>query len=142
MKDTLFADTLFVAYHPDAPREGRIPYTAGAALTAEVLGRLERQLLAGQVRSIQMNDATGGSALEADFREGWATVYIVREEEHYYELVNREAPDDETPLSITGDGPTPTRHATRDIPLMAAIVGEFARTGSPLADCLWEESIH
>ena len=142
MSEPLFADTLFVSYRKDAPREGRIPYTSGAALTAEVLGRLEEQILAGRVRSVQMNDDTGTSSLEADFRDDWATVYIVREETRYYELVNREAPEDETPLSITGDGPTPKKHATRDLPLMAAIIGGFARNGAPLPDCLWEESIH
>lgn len=142
MSEPLYADSLFVGYGRDIPREERIPYTSGAALTPEVLSRLIRHILIGRAQSVQMDDATGENALEADFRDGWATVYIVRNGSRYYELVNPEAPDDETPLSITGNGPTPKKHATEDIPLLAEIIDHFAKTGEPLPKCLWEESIH
>lgn len=142
MKNPLFIDSLFVAYPNGAPREEKIPYTAGPALTPEVLDRLSSQILSGRVRSVQMEDGTSENALEADFRDGWATVYIVRDASRYDELINSEAPDDEEPLDITGDGPTPKKHATQDMPLMAEIIGHFARTGEPLPRCRWEESIH
>ena len=80
--------------------------------------------------------------LAADFREGWATIYIVKDTHHYYELLNRGSPDDETPLHITGDGPTPKKHATENIPLVAEAIVHFARTGQPLPACGWEESSH
>lgn len=142
MIEKLFAYSLFVSYPKEIPSAGRIPYTAGAALTSEVLSRLARHIRAGQVRAVQLDDETRENSLAADFRDGWATVYIVREEDRYFEIVNGEAPDDEEPLNITGDGPTPKKHATKDIPLVAEIIVHFAKTGEPLPGCLWEETVH
>ena len=142
MSEKRFAHSLFVSYRKDIPREEKIPYTAGGALTPEVLSRLVRQVLAGQVTSVQMDDESRENSLAADFREGWATVYIVRNCHDYYELVDPEAPDGEEPLNITGDGPTPRKYATDNIPLMAEVIACFARTGEPLPACTWEHTIH
>jgi len=138
----LFANSLFVSYGKGTPSDGRIPYTQGAALTGEVIDRLTAQIQSGYVRSVQLEDETRETSLEADFRDGWATVYIVRDCDQYYELVNGQCPTDETPLDITGDGPTPRKHATQDMGLMAEIVSCFARTGEVSPACAWEHTIH
>jgi len=138
----LFADSLFVSYGKGAPPDGRIPYTQGAALTGEVIDRLTAQIQSGWVRSVQLGDETQETSLEADFRDGWATVYIVKDCEHYYEFVNGQFPTSETPLNITGDGPTPQKHATQDMGLTAEIVSRFARTGEVSPACMWEHTIH
>lgn len=142
MSEQLFIHSLFAAYQNGIPREEKIPYTAGPALTPEVLSRLVRDILAGRVTMVQLEDETGENSLEADFRDGWATVYIVRDTHHYCEFWNGEAPDDEEPLNITGDGPTPKKHATRNIPLIAEIIRCFAETGQPSEKALWERSVH
>lgn len=142
MNEPLFIHSMFVSYTRDTPSGERIPYTSGAALTPELLARLERQILSGQVRAVRLEDESGEDSMAADFREGWATVYLVKECHNYYELVNAESPDSDEPLDITGDGPTPKKHATRDIPLMAGIIAHFARTGEPLPACPWERTIH
>lgn len=142
MSHPLFIHSLFVSYPTGTPREEKLPYTAGPALTPEVLSRLTDHILSGRACSVQMEDETSENALEADFRDGWATVYLVRDTHHYYEIINSDAPDDETPLNITGNGPTPKKHATRDIPLVAEAIAHFAKTGQPLPGCRWEESIH
>lgn len=84
----------------------------------------------------------GENGLAADFQDGWATVYIVRECEHYFEFVNSRFPTSETPLTITGDGPTPKKHATEDMGLIAEILLHFAQTGEVYPDCAWEHTLH
>lgn len=142
MAEALFIHSLFVSYGKDVPREERIPYTVGEKLTPEVLSRLAEHIRSGRAQSVQLEDETRENSLAADFREGWATVYIVKETENYFEFVNSGCPHDETPLNITGDGPTPKKHATDDLSLMAEIIVHFARTGSPLPACGWEHTIH
>ena len=142
MAAPLFIHSLFVSYAKSLPSAQRIPYTTGAALTGEVLSRLARQITDGWVTMVQMEDETSENSLVADFRDGWATVYVVREVEHYFELLNSEDPDGDELLNITGDGPTPKRHATRDLSLMSDIIAHFARTGRPFPGCRWEESVH
>lgn len=137
----LFANSLFVSYVKETPSNERIPYTQGAALTGEVIDRLTAQIQSGWVRSVQLEDETQETSLKADFRDGWATVYIVKDCEHYYEVVNGQWPTDETPLDITGDGPTPQKHATQDMGLMAEIISRFARTGEVSTACMWEHTV-
>ena len=141
MSEGRFIHSLFVSYTRETPPGERLPYLQGEALTPPLLLRLVSQIDAGQVRSLQMNSETGEDSLEADFRDGWGTVYIVRDAEHYYELLSPEEPESEEPLNLTGDGPTPKKHATRDLALMGEIAAEFWRTGEPLGRCQWEESI-
>ena len=142
MKEAPFIHSLFVSYGKEVPREERIPYTVGEKLTSEVLSRLAEHIRSGWAQSVQLEDETMENSLAADFREGWATIYIVKDTHHYYELLNRGFLDDETPLHITGDGPTPKKHATENIPLVAEAIVHFARTGQPLPACGWEESSH
>lgn len=142
MDHSLFAYSLFVSYAGGTPSGGRIPYTQGEGLTREVIARLTEQILSGGVRSVQLDDRDRENSLTADFRDGWATVYIVKDCENYFEMVSDAFPDCETPLHITGDGPTPKKHATRDMALMAEIVSRFARTGEVYPDCAWEHTVH
>ena len=138
----LYIHSLFVSYPKEVPSAQRIPYTAGAALDPDLLSRLARQVLNGQVQMVQMQNETMEDSLEADFRDGWATVYLVKEVHRYYEFLNHQFPHCQEPLSITGDGPTPKMHATRDLSLMAEILTHFARTGQPFPGCRWKESTH
>lgn len=138
----LFVDSLFVSYHQQVPSKERIPYNHGDALTQEILHRLAGQIRSGGVRSVQLDDETRENGLAADFQDGWATVYIVRECEHYFEFVNSRFPTSETPLTITGDGPTPKKHATEDMGLIAEILLHFAQTGEVYPDCAWEHTLH
>ena len=114
----LFVDSLFVSYHQQVPSQERIPYNHGDALTQEILHRLAGQIRSGGVRSVQLDDETRENGLAADFQDGWATVYIVR------------------------DGPTPKKHATEDMGLIAEILLHFAQTGEVYPDCAWEHTLH
>ena len=142
MDKQLFADSLFVSYLKDTPSSERIPYVEGTALTQEILERLLSQISSGCVRTVQFDDATGENSLVADFRNGWATVYIVKEIENYYELLNEQYADGETLLDITGDGPTPKKHATEDMVLMAKIISHFAMNGEVYPSCSWEHTVN
>ena len=138
----LYIHSLFASYVNCVPSGERIPYTRGDQLTRELVERLTAQILSGQVSSIQLEDESQETSLAADFRDGWATVYIVKDCEHYFELVNSQCPNCETPLNITGDGPTPQKHATQDMQLMTNIISYFAETGEVYPDCMWEHTIH
>ena len=142
MGNKLFANSLFVSYINGIPSDRRIPYVRGETLTQEIINRLTDQILSGIVRSIQLDDETQENSLVADFREGWSTVYIVKECENYYEFVNDQFPTCETQLNITGDGPTPKKHATEDIQLMTDIILHFLQTGEVYPNCTWEHTIH
>lgn len=142
MDRKLFADSLFVSYGSGTPSAERIPYVCGTALTQEILQRLTTQIRSGCVRSVQLDDEERENSLIADFRSGWATVYIVKDVEHYYELVNDQFPNCGTQLTITGDGPTPQRHATQDMALMSEIIAHFAQTGGVYPACTWEHTVH
>ena len=96
MADKLFANSLFVSYNKDVPSNERIPYVQGEKLTQEITNRLTEQIISGLVHSVQLDDETRENSLVADFREGWATVYIVKECENYYEFVNNQFPTCET----------------------------------------------
>ena len=126
MGNKFFADSLFVSYIKGIPSNERIPYLQGESLTQEIVNRLTDQILSGI----------------ADFREGWSTVYILKECENYYEFVNDQFPTCETQLNITGDGPTPQKHATEDLQLIAEIIIHFMQTGMVYPDCTWEHTIH
>lgn len=132
-----FVYSLFVSYVSGAEVQDRIPYTQGGALTPELIDRLTAQIQSGYVRSVQLDDESRENSLAADFRDGWATVYIVKDCETYYEFVNSQFPDCETLLNITGDGPTPQKHATEDMGLMAKIISCFAETGAVYPHCSW-----
>lgn len=141
MERALFADSLFVSYVKGAPAGERIPYVCGEALTPEVLRRLTGQIRSGWVRAVQLDDTGRENSLAADFRDGWATVYIVKGCEDYFEFVNDQFPTCETPLAITGDGPTPQKHATQDMERMVEIITHFARTGETDPACTWEHTV-
>ena len=142
MSSKFFADSLFVSYINSTPSGERIPYVRGEALTQEIMDRLTGQILSGCVRSVQLDDETQENSLAADFRDGWSTVYIVKECENYYEFVNGQFSTCETKLNITGDGPTPKKHATEDMKLMSEIISHFAQTGEVYTACTWEHTIH
>ena len=142
MSNKLFANSLFVSYINGIPSNERIPYVQGEALTQEITDRLTDQILSGIVRSIQLDDETQENSLVANFREGWSTVYIVKDCENYYEFVNDQFPTCETQLNITGDGPTPKKHASDDMRLMAEIILHFLQTGEVYPNCTWEHTIH
>lgn len=142
MNHQYFINSLFASYISGTPASERIPYTRGDKLTRELVERLTVQILSGQVSSIQLEDETQETSLVADFRDGWATVYIVKDCENYFEFVNSQFPTCETPLNITGDGPTPQKHATQDMQLMSSIISHFAETGEVYPDCMWEHTIH
>lgn len=142
MSNKFFADSLFVSYIKGMPSNERIPYLQGESLTQEIINRLTDQILSGIVCSVQLDDETKENSLVADFREGWSTVYIVKECENYYEFVNDQFPTCETQLNITGDGPTPQKHATEDLQLMAESMIHFMQTGMVYPDCTWEHTIH
>ena len=142
MGNKFFAESLFVSYIKGIPSNERIPYLQGESLTQEIVNRLTDQILSGIVCSVQLDDETKENSLIADFREGWSTVYIVKECENYYEFVNDQFPTCETQLNITGDGPTPQKHATEDLQLMAEIIIHFMQTGMVYPDCTWEHTIH
>lgn len=105
MSNKFFVDSMFVSYIKGIPSNERIPYLQGESLTQEIVNRLIDQILSGIVCSVQLDDETKENSLVADFREGWSTVYIVKECENYYEFVNDQFPTCETQLNITGDGP-------------------------------------
>lgn len=140
MEKQFFADSLFVAYVNGVPSNERIPYVRGEALTQETVHRLMGQILSGSVRSVQLDDEPRENSLVADFRDGWSTVYIVKNCEDYFEFVNDGCPTCETPLNITGDGPTPQKHATEDVGLMAEIISHFLQTGEIYPNCAWEHT--
>ena len=142
MSNKLFANSLFVSSINGIPSNERIPYVQGEALTLEITDRQTDQILSGIVRSIQLDDETQENSLVANFREGWSTVYIVKECENYYEFVNDQFPTCETQLNITGDGPTPKKHASDDRRLMAEIILHFLQTGEVYPNCTWEHTIH
>ena len=142
MSNKFFADSLFVSYINGTPSDERIPYVRGEALTQEIIDRLTGQILSGCVRSVQLDDETQENSLVADFRDGWSTVYIVKECENYFEFVNGQFSTCETKLNITGDGPTPKKHATEDMKLMSEIISHFAQTGEVYTACAWEHTIH
>ena len=142
MGNKLFAKSLFVSYINGIPSNERIPYVREEAFTQEIINRLTDQILSGIVRSIQLDDETQENSLVADFREGWSTVYIVKECENYYEFVNDQFPTCETQLNITGDAPTPKKHATEDVRLMIEIILSFLQTGMVYPNCTWEHTIH
>ncbi len=142
MGEALFANSMFVSYVKGTPSNERIPYTQGAALTQEVINRLISQIHSGCVRSVQLDDETQETSLVANFQNGWSTVYIVKECENYFEFVNNQFPTSETKLNITGDGPTPQKHATEDKELMSNIISHFAQTGDVYPACTWEHTIH
>ena len=142
MNNKFFAYSLFVSYPGGTASEERIPYTCGDALTPEVIEHLTAQICSGRVRSVQLDDEGRENSLAADFRDGWATVYIVKEIEHYFEFVNHQFQAGETPLNITGDGPTPQKHATQDMELMSEIISRFAQTGEVSSACTWEHTVH
>ena len=142
MSNKLFANSLFVSYINGISSNERIPYVRGEALTQEIINRLTVQILSGIVRSIQLDDETQENSLVANFREGWSTVYIVKDCENYYEFVNDQFPTCETQLNITGDGPTPQKHASDDMRLMAEIILHFLQTGEVYPNCTWEHTIH
>lgn len=142
MGNKLFANSLFVSYINGISSDKRIPYVRGEALTQEIINRMTDQMLSGIVSSIQLDDETQENSLVADFREGWSTVYIVKKCKNYYEFVNDDFPTCETQLNITGDGPTPKKHATEDIRLMTEIILHFLQTGEVYPNCTWEHTIH
>ena len=142
MSNKFFADSLFVSYINGTPSDERIPYVRGDALTQEIIDRLTGQIFSGCVRSVQLDDETQENSLVADFRDGWSTVYIVKECENYFEFVNGQFSTCETKLNITGDGPTPKKHATEDMKLMSEIISHFAQTGEVYTACTWEHTIH
>lgn len=142
MNKPYFIHSMFVSYPSGTPSQERIPYTCGEKLTEKTVERLTAQILSGRVSFVQLENETQESSLVADFRDGWSTVYIVEECENYYEFVNDRFPDCETPLNITGDGPTPQKHATQDMELMSNIVSHFAKTGEVYPGCTWEHTIH
>ena len=142
MGNKLFANSMFVSYINGIPSDKRIPYVRGEALTQEVINRLTDQILSGIVRSIQLDDETQENSLVANFREGWSTVYIVKECENYYEFVNDQFPTCETQLNITGDGPTPKKHASDDMRLMTELILHFLQTGEVYPNCTWEHTVH
>ena len=142
MSNKFFANSLFVSYINGVPSDERIPYVRGDALTQEIIDRLTGQILSGCVRSVQLDDETQENSLVAGFRDGWSTVYIVKECENYYEFVNDQFSTCETQLNITGDGPTPQKHATEDMRLMSEIISHFAQTGEIYTACSWEHTIH
>lgn len=142
MGKKLFADSLFVSYINGTPSSERIPYVSETALTQEILEQLLSQISSGCVRMVQLDDATGENSLVADFRNGWATVYIVKEAENYYELLNEQYADDETLLDITGNGPTAKKHATEEMALMEKIISRFAMNGELDPSCSWEHTVH
>ena len=138
----LFANSLFVSYINGTPSDKRIPYVQGEVLTQEIMDRLTAQILSGIVRSVQIDDETQENSLVANFRDGWSTVYIVRDCENYYEFVNDQFLTCETQLNITGDGPTPKKHASDDMRLMTEIILHFLQTGEAYSNCTWEHTIH
>lgn len=142
MSNKLFANSLFVSYINGTPSDERIPYVQGGSLTQEIINRLMGQILSGSVRSVQLDDESRENSLVADFRDGWSTVYIVKECENYFEFVNDEFPTCEIELNITGDGPTPKKHATEDMRLIVEIISHFAQTGEIYPGCKWEHTIH
>ena len=142
MSNKLFANSLFVSYINGIPSNERIPYVQGEALSQEITDRLTDQILSGIVRSIQLDDEMQENSLVANFREGWSTVYIVKDCENYYEFVNDQFPTCETQLNITGDGPTPKKHASDDMRLMAEIILHFLQTGEVYPNCTWEHTVH
>ena len=142
MADRFYANSLFVSYIKDVPSHERIPYIQREKLTQEIINRLTEQIISGLVHSVQLDDETRENSLVADFREGWATVYIVKECENYYEFINDRLPTCETQLNITGDGPTPKKHATEDMQLMTKIILHFVKTGMTYPNCIWEHTIH
>ncbi len=142
MNETRFVHTLFVRYTKETPAGERLPYLQGEALTPPALLRLLGQIDAGQVTYVQMDSETGEDSLVMDIREGWGTVYLVKDTCHYYEIISPEEPESEEPLNLTGDGPTPKKHATRDLGLLGEIVAEFWKTGAPFGGCRWEHTIH
>ena len=142
MREGRFLHSLFVRYTKETPAGERIPYLQDEALTPPVLLRLTGQIAAGQVTFIQMDNETREDSLVMDIRDGWGTVYLVKDVEQYYELINSQEPDSYSPLSITGNGPTPKRHATQDLDLLGEIAAEFWKTGKPWSGCQWEHTIH
>ena len=142
MSNKFFAYSLFVSYINGIPSNERIPYIRGEALTQEAIERLTGQILSGSVRSVQLDDETQENSLVADFRDGWSTVYIVKECENYYEFVNDQFSTCEAQLNITGNGATPQKHATEDMRLMSEIISCFAQTGEIYTACTWEHTIH
>lgn len=142
MDKQLFAYSLFVSYVNGAPSSDRIPYVEGDALTQDILERLLSQIPSGLFRTVQFDDETGENSMVADFRNGWATVYIVKDIENYYELLNEQYSDGDTLLTITGDGPTPKKHATEDMELMANIISDFAVNGEIYPSCSWEHTVN
>ena len=129
MREGRFLHSLFVRYTKETPAGERIPYLQDEALTPPVLLRLTGQIAAGQVTFIQMDNETREDSL-------------VKDVEQYYELINSQEPDSQEPLSITGNGPTPKRHATQDLDLLGEIAAEFWKTGKPWSGCQWEHTIH
>ena len=141
MDKQLFANSLFVSYINGTPSSERIPYVQGNALTQEILEHLLSQVSSGCVRMVQLDDVTQENSLVANFRNGWATVYIVKEAEDYYELLNEQYADCENLLDITGDGPTAQKHATEDMDLMVKIISDFAMDGELYPSCSWEQTV-
>lgn len=141
MDKQLFADSLFVSHVDGTPSSECIPYVEGTALTQEILKRLLSQVLSGCVRVVQLADITQENSSAANFLNGWATVYIVKEAENYYELLHEQYADGKTLLDITGDGPTAQKHATEDMTLMAKIISDFAMDGELYSSCLWEHTM-
>lgn len=142
MSNKFFANSLFVSYINGIPSNERIPYVRGEALTQEIIDRLIGQILSGRVRSVQLDDETQENSLVANFRDGWSTVYIVKECENYFEFVNDQFPTCKMQLNITGDGPTSQKHATQDMRLMSEIISHFVLTGEIYTACTWEHTIH
>ena len=142
MSEERFVFSVFVRYTRETPAGERIPYSQGDALTPPGLERLASQIAAGQVTFAQMDNETREDSLVMDIREGWGTVYIVKDVEHYYELISPEEPESEEPLNLTGNGPTPKKHATRDLDLLREAAAEFWKTGEPWGGCQWEHTIH
>ena len=142
MSKDRFVFSVFARYTRETPAGERLPYLQGDALTPPVLERLASQIAAGQVTFAQMDNETREDSLVMDIREGWGTVYIVKDVEHYYELISPEEPESEEPLNLTGNGPTPKKHATRDLDLLREAAAEFWKTGEPRGGCQWEHTIH
>ena len=56
----------------------------GEKLTSEVLSRLAEHIRSGWAQSVQLEDETMENSLAADFREGWATIYIVKDSMRFW----------------------------------------------------------
>lgn len=141
MSEERFVFSVFARYTRETPAGERIPYSQGDALTPQVLERLASQIADGQVTFLQMDSETKEDSLVMDLRDGWGTVYLVKNEEHYYELISPEAPESEEPLHLTGNGPTHKKHATQDLDLLRKVAAAFWKTGEPWDGCGWEHTL-